>query len=89
MDNLTRHRTVLQFKSYLLGKGMDRTLVDAWIPRNIFSADVPLTTYVSMIDMLDMASEEEKAFIRAKVGEFILTSFPHELWAMDTGYKKT
>ena len=76
----TSRKTVLQFKAYLLGQGVDRQLVEHWVP-GIFETSTPLKTYMRMVERetcgLDYA---ERQYLYNAIGEFMLRSTPSALW---------
>jgi len=79
----TSRKTALQFKAFLLGRGIDRTLVDFWIPP-IFDNNAPLKMYMKMMDShncnLDFA---ERQYLYQAIGDFMLMSTPSDIWGME------
>lgn len=79
----TSSKTVLEFKAYLLGQGVDRQLVERWIP-GIFETTTPLRTYMLMLnhESCDFGYSERQYLYRM-IGDFMLRSTPSALWFME------
>lgn len=79
----TSSKTVLQFKSYLLGQGVDRQLVEHWIP-GMFETTTPLKTYMRMLDSESCSlTPTERLFLYDKIGDFMLRTTPSALWFLE------